>query len=322
MSIANVINVSGGKDSTATALVALDVGIVPDALVFADTGHELPQTIEHVARLSEWFEDECGVGVTTVRADFSDALSRRRAHILAKWPDDGISSERVARAAELTQPTGVPFLDLCILKGRFPSPRAAFCSEALKAAPIREQVIEPLLDTSAAVVSWVGVRAQESARRRGLPEFDVELGTWDPEPEGLLIRRPIIEWTAEMVFERIRERGAPVSPLYTQGMGRVGCAPCIHAKKGELKQISRRYPDAIERVAEWERLVAEASKRGATSFFPPKKTPDGEGRLADGRSIGIRHVAKWAETGRGGRQTLFELSTGPASCMSLYGLCE
>ncbi|SUG39548.1 Uncharacterised protein [Salmonella enterica subsp. arizonae] len=32
--------------------------------------------------------------------------------------------------------------------------------------------------------------------------------------------------------------------------------PCIHARKKELGVIFRRFPEQIQRVAEWERIVA------------------------------------------------------------------
>lgn len=41
MTIHNVVSMSGGKDSTAMALLAIERGVENLHLVFADTGHEL-----------------------------------------------------------------------------------------------------------------------------------------------------------------------------------------------------------------------------------------------------------------------------------------
>ncbi|MGV7507396.1 hypothetical protein PJN21_29325, partial [Mycobacterium kansasii] len=54
---------------------------------------------------------------------------------------------------------------------------------------------------------------------------------------------------------------------------RVGCMPCIHARKSELAEIFQRWPEEIRRVAEWERMVAECSRRGNSTFFPSTHDP-------------------------------------------------
>jgi len=48
----HLVSVSGGKDSTATYLLALESGR-PFRAVFADTGNEHELTLEYVARLAE-----------------------------------------------------------------------------------------------------------------------------------------------------------------------------------------------------------------------------------------------------------------------------
>jgi hypothetical protein len=56
-------------------------------------------------------------------------------------------------------------------KGRFPSTRVRFCTFELKHTPIKNQVIDPLLDKYDNVISWQGVRAQESPARADLPKW-------------------------------------------------------------------------------------------------------------------------------------------------------
>jgi len=119
--------------------------------------------------------------------------------------------ERVERALALLHPTGIPFLDLCMLKGRFPSTRARFCSEELKHHPIFYQVQEPLLEAGHTVVSWQGVRAEESPRRAALSKLE-RLG-------GRLVNwRPILRWTVEDVFAIHRRHGVEPNPLYKDGV--------------------------------------------------------------------------------------------------------
>jgi 3'-phosphoadenosine 5'-phosphosulfate sulfotransferase (PAPS reductase)/FAD synthetase len=304
--IHNVINMSGGKDSTALAIVALERNTPNLRFVFADTGHEHAQTYEYV----EYLRGALGVEIEAVRADFTHAIERKRETVQTKWRTDGVSEDVIERALSVLHPSGNPFLDMCLAHGRWPSTVGRFCSKELKHKPI-QALIDSMAEGAQAVVSWQGVRADESRARRDLPERDVEFGTWEPEPRGLLIYRPIIAWTVEDVFAAHRRAGIEPNPLYAQGMSRVGCMPCIHSRKAEVREIAARFPEEIERLEEWERLVGMASKTGAGGFF----------ELSKGN--GIRDVIEWSRTTRGGSQyDLLALTEEPTMCSSIYGLCE
>ncbi len=90
------------------------------------------------------------------------------------------------------------------------------------------------------------------------------------------------------------------------------------AAEGELGQIAKRFPEELERIAEWERIVSDASKRGCATFFAAK----GEKNVSLERH-GIHQKMEWAKTARGGRQyDLVQASEEPNVCQSVYGLCE
>lgn len=80
----------------------------------------------------------------------------------------------------------------------------------------------------------------------------------------------------------------------------------------ELKTL----PLVVPRLAEWERLVGMASKRGASSFFP---NPNRETHL---NRRGIHNVVQWAKTTRGGFQFDLIPETDSEGCSSSFGLCE
>lgn len=303
-----LVSMSSGKDSTATALVAIERHPADEIrLVFADTGNEHEMVYEYL----DYLEDQLGMKITRLRPDFSDWWQRRMEYVRDKWPDKGVSPEVVARVLGFMQggPTGNPYLDLCILKGRFPSRKAQFCTEFLKTKPLTEHALD-LIDAHGNVESWQGVRAEESTSRAKLPERDDQGG-------GLSIYRPILRWNIQQVFAQHAKHGIEPNPLYKLGMNRVGCMPCINASKGELLEISKRFPEHIDRIEEWERIVCLTSKRGNSTFIPAPG--DNDTAVARGN---IRKVIEWSQTSHGGRQMDFVRMEAPKACASSYGLCE
>lgn len=261
VSIQHLVNVSGGKDSTAVYLRAIERGR-PFRAVFADTGNEHDLTLEYVATLAQ---RTGGPSIDTVRADLTPDLARHRAYIERVWPEQGVLQHVVDRAVSLHVPSGNPFVDLCILKGRFPSRGAQFCTEELKILPIIEQRVLPMLK-SGPVLQWLGIRAEESAHRARQPRYN-------RHESGSSLWRPIFDWTLDEVWAYHSRHGILPNPLYAMGFGRVGRFPCINCRKEELRLISDLAPEHIERIAEWEEIVALVSKRQSAKFFAPMKDP-------------------------------------------------
>ncbi|MBN6889827.1 3'-phosphoadenosine 5'-phosphosulfate sulfotransferase (PAPS reductase)/FAD synthetase [Cytobacillus horneckiae] len=302
MDTVNVISISGGKDSTALWLLAKERETENMKVIFSDVGHEHPETYKYI----DYLQKELGE-ITIIKPDFSDRIIKKREVVQTKWRNEGISENIIDEALGVLKPTGIPFLDLCLWKGRFPSTMARFCTQELKVIPVYEQVYMPLFESGNHVVSWQGIRAQESRKRAMMPERE-------DTPEGYEVYRPLIKWDVYDVFKMHDKHGIKPNPLYTQGMGRVGCMPCINSRKDELFEIARRFPSEIERVAEWERIVGKASKRGSATFF-----------TSDDRGHGINEVVEWSKTSRGGKNYDLEKFIAwedAPTCSSQYGLCE
>lgn len=271
-----IVSVSGGKDSTALYLWALDKwGKDGFKAVFADTGHEHPVTYNYLRNLHLMAK---GPQVEWVKADFKQRLEK------AEKPY-----------------TGNPMRDLVVWKGRVPSSKAQFCTEHLKLQPIK-QWLELFRKDQDQVEMYVGIRAAESERRSKMPEHE-----WSEFYECDLFR-PLLRWTEEQVFQLLKDNGVPPNPLYTEGgSARVGCYPCIHARKSELAAM----PDwAWDRIEEHEKAVGR-------SWFPAGLVP--------GVFIPtIQDVKEWSKTARGGRQIdMFAPdSKDVPTCMSTWGVCE
>lgn len=319
----NLVSISGGKDSTATALLAKERGVETER-VFADTGNEHQLTYDYI----EYLEDRLGP-IKRLKADFAHRIIHKREVVQVKWRAEGVPESTIEKALAVLVPTGNPFLDLCIWKGRFPSTRRRFCSEHLKYIPLRDYSIKLLAEKTIELIAWQGIRADESPARALLPERED-----DPKIDGLEIYRPILKWKAADCFDIAKRHNIKPNPLYKMGMGRVGCMPCIHATKGEVFEIARRFPEELERLAEWERIVSEASKGGASMFFDarvvqrhlglPKITSENVGQVSP-KTHGVALYVSWSKTTRGGRQfdLLKEAEAGAELiCKSQYGLCE
>lgn len=327
----HIVNISGGKDSAATALIAEERGVEFE-LWMADTGNEHHVTVEHAHYLADFL----GKPLNIARMDFSDKIAKKREFVLEKWTQQGVSQSIIDDALAVLEPTGNPFIDLCIWKGRFPSRKAQFCTEWLKSNAMEVDCVGPALDAGS-VCQWLGVRRDESLNRRNAPMFQ-RVRRAD-KPHNMLFFRPIIHWTAQNVFDYAKRRGLKPNPLYMQGFARVGCFPCINASKAELRQIGKVYPEAAARIAEWEHIVSSASKRGKATFFAPDVTPQGadigrrakaKGGLtaeesADQKWPDSNSVFEWAKTGRRGRMVDMVdmmMEDDGLSCTSQYGLCE
>lgn len=317
MSIIHCVSVSGGKDSLATAILALETQPRESLrFVFADTGNEEQTTLDYLREI----DAHLGLNLVTLpQPSFADRIIRKREFVQKHWPKKGASPTDIERAVKALEPTGNPFLDLCIWKGRFPSRKAQFCTQELKTIPLVEYQMS-LIESGQgdAVWSWQGVRIDESdARRTRLQGTGACVNAFEEVGGGLYTYRPILRWRAADCFEAGAIYGVRPNPLYLQNMSRVGCMPCINANKDEVLEISKRFPGHIDRIEWWEWRVGQAGRKQEASFFPD---PDRDAHL---NKRGIRNMVKWSQTQRGGKVVdWIRVTEEPRAYSSAYGLCE
>lgn len=231
-----VVSVSGGKDSTATCLHLKELGI-PFEAVFMDTGWELPETYAYLR---------------DVLPSVIGPIRRLRSEV-------ELDAEREAMAQELEAMLGhySAMVRWCLKNRMMPARQVRWCTQATKVEPMLKW-LETLEDE---VVSVVGIRAEESATRREMPEWEwsdkMDMWTW----------RPLIAWTLDDVIAIHHRHGIAPNPAYLAGASRVGCAPCIFARKAEIKWWATKYPVQVAVVRRLEEMIAKlyaATKAGRT----------------------------------------------------------
>jgi len=209
-------------------------------------------------------------------------------------------------------------------KGMFPSRLGRFCTEKLKVLPIAEYLDSLDLEP----INVVGVRAGESKARSQMPRWE-----WQGKPFDCWVWRPLIDWTEENVIEIHRRNAVKPCRLYLDhNVQRVGCWPCIFARKAEIATIANIDPATIDRLEALEREVQELArvryaKRGET-FASKGHTPPTWFQVYDRkqrrqRMAPIREIVDWARTGKGRKQKAFDFFQAPADqgCVR-WGMCE
>ena len=289
---------SGGKDSQACLIKAVkDYGSANIQAVFCDTGWEHPLTYDHIKTTTE----QLGVELIILKSEKYDG-----------------------------------FLDLAKQKGRFPSVKARFCTEELKAKPAIDYVLG--LNDSSIVIQ--GIRKDESLSRSKMEEqcsyFKFYFQPYGKNKKGKElfhtyrkkdvfayclkynadVLRPIFNWTAQQTIDFIRDNGQLPNPLYYQGFSRVGCFPCIMSRHQEIKQIMIISPETIE-------LIKQKETEIGSTYLAPRYVPDkfSSGVDKKGNKINtMSDVEKYLKA-KNASELLYDDHKG-FSCMSYYGLCE
>lgn len=195
----------------------------------------------------------------------------------------------------------------------FPGRMQRFCTRELKIEPLRAYHDRITEAEGVETISAMGVRADESARRSKMAE-------WEDETEwGGYVWRPLITWTVGDVLEMHRRHGIPVNPLYQRGHDRVGCYPCIFDSKEGIRLLP---PSRIDEIRDAEAEIT--ALRAARNAEKPGRYTHEEATffqtIRKGFS-GIDAVVAWARTDRGGRQLPLLAPAPRGGCMR-WGLCE
>ena len=148
---------------------------------------------------------------------------------------------------EIARRPGGGMADLVRQSAGFPGGNQRFCTRELKIRPIKS-----FLDgMENEPINTVGIRSGESLKRAAMPEWEYSSAL------KCTVWRPIKPWSEKDVFDMHHRHGVKVNPLYGMGCLRVGCWPCIFARKSEIKMLADTDPGRIDLIRRLESEVQE-----------------------------------------------------------------
>lgn len=233
---ANVVSLSGGKDSTAMLLMLLERGEPVADVVFFDTGWEFPEMYEHLAKI----ETFTGLKITRLRARLPVGVETE------KSPFDWMLSEYpvVRRGTRQVHMVG---------RG-WPAATRRWCTgrkqQALKAhllALTHQSGLElPLRQC-------IGFAADEQHRLDGVTKRN---SAWCVQ------RYPLVEWgvTEADALAYCYKRGFTWDGLY-HFFNRVSCFCCPLQPLDELRTLHGYFPDLWQRMLVMESWLPENRRR-------------------------------------------------------------
>lgn len=273
-----MVSMSGGKDSTALALWLKRQG-VRFTPVFCDTGWEHPATYDYIRDVLE--------------PAFGRFVVLRNESLWTDTPEGWKGGMETAIHKHKLFPSGV----------------VKFCTRELKVVPAQNYFSAERLRLGLKPINAVGIRAEESAKRSTMTEIE--------EQDEATVWRPLIAWTEQQVIDLHSAEHMPPNPLYIKGAARVGCFPCIYARKHEIRHMSYTASERIQELADLERRVNEHraahGKEATATFF--------KSRREDKEPMFIEQIVEWSRQDRmqGYLDDVGEIED--EGCMR-WGLCE
>lgn len=290
-----IASVSGGKDSTAMCLHLQEQGISYTP-VFIDTGWESEATYDYIENTLPGIIGE----ITTIRAE-----------IPLNAEDEQLAAEFEGRIGRYS-----PMIRRIIKYRYFPSRKVRWCTADLKVSAMSQHI--KTIDEE--IIVSVGIRAEESARRAQMEEWEYsksyQCDVW----------RPLISWALQDVIDIHHRHGVSPCSLYLDGASRVGCWPCIYSRKSEIRRIADSDPDRIDLIRDLEKAIAPiaAERRRAAGKTEQADPTFFQARTGKGETAwSIDRVVSWSRTvARKPRQfEMFAPTSRDSGCMR-WGLCD
>lgn len=205
---------SGGKDSQ----VVLDLctrALPPNAfeVIYSDTGYELPSSLDLYEDTKQHY--------SALYPGLKFSTARNHASVLSYWDKIGT-----------------------------PSDTHRWCCSVMKTAPLYRSLKVPGTNKQAKVLTFDGVRAEESVRR----------GNYERTAKGVkhstvVNSHPILYWNTSEIFLYLFSYALPINEAYRLGKSRVGCITCPYSSEWDDMIVNRCYnaelKPFITRIYDW-----------------------------------------------------------------------
>jgi len=201
------VAISGGKDSTATLLLAIEKYGEDNVIgIFTDTGFESSFTYKYLNYLQKLLN----IKILKIKS--------------SKWKN---------------------LLDLIRAKKRFPSAVCRFCTAHLKQIPMAEFLIDKkeIKELWFGIRREESKNRKEKYGFKNIWNYSdwLKNNCRDIKKEirekliHLYCRFPLLDWTEKEVFDYLKKKKVEPNPLYQKGFKRVGCFPCVLARLREFE---------------------------------------------------------------------------------------
>lgn len=221
---------SGGKDSTATLLWALEHLPREQIRVMYNSVGDGIDPPENDCYLP-YIESNLDVTIETVKAG-----------------DRPLPPLHNGKKRQLWQ-QATSFLEMVKLRKMWPGWKARYCTTYLKQWPTvlwAKELPQP-------VVMLTGQRRADSIHRLKLPRFSGS-PNWKQTRDGLPIYRPILNWSTADVWKAIDDYGLERNPVYNRS-SRCNCGICFQARHCEILNLCRLYPNTAKKAANLEQEI-------------------------------------------------------------------
>ena len=183
-----IASFSGGKDSQ----VVLDLctrAIPPQAfeVIYSDTGYELPPSISLYKEIEAHYKKRY--------PELKFSIARNHENVLKYWDKIGT-----------------------------PSDTHRWCCSVMKTAPLYRSLKIEGTNRQAKVLTFDGVRAEESNRRSSYNRIGKGV-----KHSTVINASPILDWNTTEIFLYLFKYNLPINIAYRQGKSRVGCIICPYS---------------------------------------------------------------------------------------------
>lgn len=204
---------SGGKDSQ--VVLDLCTRAIPSTefeVIYSDTGYELPPSLSLYKDVQEYYNNKY--------PDLKFSIAKNHESVLNYWDKIGT-----------------------------PSDSHRWCCSIMKTAPLYRTLKVNNSNKQAKVLTFDGVRAEESLKRGSYMRIGKGKHTT------ITNAHPIIDWNTIEIFLYLFEHKLPVNKAYRYGKARVGCLICPFSSRWDDMIASRKFNDDLrpftDRIQNW-----------------------------------------------------------------------